>query len=164
MSRETVLARRVSLGLVLMLCGSGVAADDERAHFNYMMHCQGCHLADAAGSPGLVPRMKDFVGHFLRTADGREFLVRVPGVAGAPLPDDELTDLLNWMLVTFSREQLPPDFTPYSVAEVALLRTDQETDPEARRAEILRRIATVAPQLALQPELPEQEADGRDDH
>jgi len=113
-----------------------------------MVHCQGCHLPEAVGFAGHVPRMKDFVGYFLHSQEGREFIVRVPGAANSLLPDDQLTELLNWLLITYSTEQLPEPFVPFSVAEVAALRPELEADPEKTRMRILGRIAQDLPTLA----------------
>ena len=123
-------------------------ADDHRARTNYMIHCQGCHLPEAIGFAGKVPRMKDFVGYFLHSKEGREFVIRVPGVATASLPDDDLTEMMNWLLLTYSAEQLPEPFVPFSVAEVAALRSDLEADPETTRMRILKLIAQQLPSLA----------------
>jgi len=59
----------------------------ERPALDYAVTCQGCHRADGAGTPGTVPALAGSVGKFLRVPGGREFLVRVPGVAQAPLDD-----------------------------------------------------------------------------
>ncbi len=123
-------------------------ADDHRASINYMVHCQGCHLPEAVGFAGKVPRMKDFVGYFLHSREGREFVIRVPGVATSSLPDDELTEMMNWLLLTYSAEQLPKPFVPFSPEEVAVLRTNLEADPENTRMRILKQIAAELPSLA----------------
>jgi len=123
-------------------------ADDHRASVNYMIHCQGCHLPDAIGFSGKVPRMKNFVGYFLHSKEGREFVIRVPGVATASLPDDELAELMNWLLLTHSAEQLPDTFEPFSVEEVGALRPDLEGNPDKTRMRILEKIAEDLPSLA----------------
>jgi len=132
---------RILIVCVGLASAPGARADDERAHINYMLHCQGCHLADAMGFEGRVPRMNGFVGKFLETPEGRAFIIQVPGVATAPLPDDQLTELMNWMLVYFSAEQIPADFSPYTLDEVAMLRRDPVANPVSRRAEVLAAIA-----------------------
>jgi len=104
---------------------------------NYMINCQGCHLADGSGLPGSVPSMKDFVGKFLSVAGGREFLVRVPGSANSPLSDKELAELLNWILTTMSTEQLGSDFKPYNAAEVGALRANLLVDVDGTRARLV---------------------------
>ena len=142
--------RVILLGLVLASGSS--AADDERARINYLIHCQGCHLPQAVGVPGNVPRMKDFVGYFMHSTEGREFVVEVPGVSTANLNDEQLTELVNWLLLTYSAGQLPADFVPYSTDEVAELRRRPEQDPEMRRAEILERLAADLPALRTELE------------
>ena len=140
----------------ILALGCGIAAaDDNRARINYMIHCQGCHLPQAVGVPGNVPRMKDFVGYFLHSPEGREFVVAVPGVSTANLGDEQLTELVNWLLLTYSAEQLPPDFTPYSIAEVAELRQNPEANPERRRGQILEALAKKLPALTSEMQLNE---------
>jgi mono/diheme cytochrome c family protein len=96
--------------------------DEARAQSNYMLNCQGCHLADGTGLPGSVPSMRGIVGSFLAVPGGRDFLVQVPGSANAPLSNAELAELLNWILTTMSAEQLTPDFQYYTEAEVEQMR------------------------------------------
>ena len=142
------LLARVIIGALAVGIVPAANADDHRARINYMVHCQGCHLPEAVGFVGKVPRMKDFVGYFLHSRAGREFVIRVPGVATASLPDDELTEMMNWLLLTYSAEQLPQPFEPFSAEEVAVLRTDLEADPENTRMRILKQIAVELPSLA----------------
>lgn len=122
-------------------------ADDHRAKINYMLHCQGCHLPEATGFAGKVPRMKDFVGYFSHSDEGRAFLIRVPGVATSSLPDDQLAELMNWLLLTYSKQQLPQPFLPFTTDEVAALRPDLEADPQTTRMRILQQIAEGLPAL-----------------
>lgn len=110
------------------------------ARQNYILNCQGCHLPDAMGAPGLVPRMNGFVGNFLHVEGGREFIVRVPGSANAPIDDGELADVLNWMLQKFSREELPADFKPYEASEVEIYRSNPLIDVNGTRAVLIERI------------------------
>lgn len=136
--------------IMIVLAGGTVLADDGRAHVNYMLHCQGCHLPEAQGFEGKVPPMKDFVGYFLHSGEGREFLIRVPGVAQSALNDDEVAELMNWLLTTFSVDQLPRSYQPFTPAEVAALRADPVGDPEAAREIILSALATDLPLLAAE--------------
>lgn len=133
--------------LVLVTCGAALA-DDRRAEVNYMLHCQGCHLPEAAGFEGKVPPMKDFVGYFLHSAEGRDFLIRVPGVAHAALSDEEVAELMNWLVQSFSAAQLPDPYQPYTRDEVAMLRDHPERDPDAARQKILADLATRLPAVA----------------
>ena len=137
---------------LVILFAAGLApvavADDYRASVNYTLHCQGCHLANASGFENEVPRMKDFVGYFLHSSAGRAFLIQVPGVATASLQDEQLTELMNWLLLTYSKAQLPESFDPYSVSEVGALRARIEPEPQATRIRILDDIARALPALA----------------
>ena len=141
------IARIIAVTLLLGVA-SAAAADEQRARVNYMIHCQGCHLPEAEGYPGKVPRMKNFAGYFLHSQEGREFLLRVPGVATSSLANDQLTELMNWLMLTYSAEQMPSDSDPFTVAEVAALRENPEADPETTRTRILERIAEDVPELA----------------
>lgn len=92
---------------------------------NYQLQCAGCHLDDGEGSRANdTPRMKDFVGHFLKVEGGREFLVRVPGMSQSALSDAQLADLLNWLLREdgMAGKSMPAHYQPYSADEVARLR------------------------------------------
>jgi mono/diheme cytochrome c family protein len=114
----------------------------QKAALNWMINCQGCHGVDAMGSPNGAPPMPGVVGKFLQADGGREYLVRVPGVAISPIPDDELADLLNWMLLRFSCDALPVDFKPYDAAEVSALRADVLiTQAASERARLLARLS-----------------------
>jgi mono/diheme cytochrome c family protein len=100
------------------------ASSAARAQFNWVMHCQGCHGAEAQGTPGSVPRLAGNVGRFLQIAAGRAYLGRVPGVAFVELSDAELAELLNWVVQHFDAEHLPKAFTPYSGDEIRTLRRE----------------------------------------
>lgn len=96
----------------------------EGAARDYSRNCQGCH-GHAGYSVDEIPVLKDRVGYFVHTPEGRAYLVRVPNVAQAHLSDERLARLLNWLLVTYSARQMPADFTPYSAEEVGRVRRDK---------------------------------------
>ena len=123
---------------------AGEPADEAQARFDYMLNCQGCHLPDG-DSAGDVPRMKGFVGNFLKVPGGREFLVQVPGSANAPLDDARLAALLNWMLLEISRDELPEDFRPYTPEEVGEYRTMTLRDVLQTRAQLIQKVALLPP-------------------
>jgi hypothetical protein len=123
-------------------------ADDQQATSDYLIHCQGCHLPQAFGVPGHVPRMNNFLGYYLHSEAGRRFVVQVPGAATANLTDARLANLMNWLLLTYSEAQLPDNFKPYSVEEISRLRPNLEPDPMVTRVEILQSIAVDLPALA----------------
>lgn len=119
-------------------------ANENRARINYMLNCQGCHGSDAQGSKlASVPRMKNFVGNFLRVPGGRAYLVQVPGSANASLDDAELAELLNWMLPTLSAAQMPSPFSPYTANEITALRYSPQEDVMGTRERLIHAIDSL---------------------
>ncbi len=109
---------------IVVLAAAGVAHATPPDQL-YTLNCWGCHQPRAQGIPGSVPRLADSMGYFLHLPEGRAYLAEVPGVATAPLSDEEIAEVLNWMLLTFSRPQLPAHFVPYTAAEIRQYRTHQ---------------------------------------
>jgi len=93
-----------------------------KPQYDWVMHCQGCHGADALGTPGSVPRLAGTVARFLKVEAGRAYLGRVPGVAFAALSDSDVAALLNWVVLRFDFDHVPQGFTPYSREEIGQLR------------------------------------------
>jgi mono/diheme cytochrome c family protein len=88
----------------------------------YAENCEGCH-GWAGVSVTEIPTLKGRIGYFARIPEGRRYLMQVPNVALNPSSDEDIAAMMNWLLATFSREQLPADFVPYTAQEVAALRT-----------------------------------------
>jgi mono/diheme cytochrome c family protein len=107
----------------------------------YAENCQGCH-----GFKGVsvteIPTLAGRVGYFARSAEGRKYLVQVPNVALNPSSDEDIANMMNWFLTTYSRAQLPQDFQPYSAEEVALLRKERIDAPAVRRRVIAQLVAS----------------------
>jgi hypothetical protein len=131
-------AAAAGLALWVALAAGIGRAEDPR--IDYMLQCQGCHLADGAGTPGGVPPLKDFVGRFLEVPGGRAFLIRVPGSAQSPLDDARLAAVLNWMVRRFGPPRVAADFRPFTADEVARHRRPPLADVEAVRRELVRRM------------------------
>ena len=129
--------------MALAWCLAGVAlpaAADPR--IDYMLHCQGCHLPEGAGWPGRVPPLRGDFGRIAGVAGGRDYLMRVPGVADAPISSAALAGVLNWVMDNYNADTRPKDFVPFSVDEVAVARRNALMFPQARRMEIF---ATPSP-------------------
>ncbi|EJM37856.1 hypothetical protein PMI26_04823 [Pseudomonas sp. GM33] len=108
---------------------------------NYQLQCAGCHLGDGTGSAANdTPRMKGFVGNFLKVPGGREFLVRVPGMSQSALNNAQLADLLNWLMRKdgMAGESLPADYQPYTAEEVAALRAQTMLNLPGTRSELIK--------------------------
>ena len=117
--------------LALLLASSAAAAPPPRE--DYLLHCSACHGADGAGVPDVVPPLSD-LALFLATRAGRDYLVRVPGVAQAPLDDARLAALLDWVLRELSGVAPDPGF---AAAEVHALRAEPLRDAREARARVL---------------------------
>jgi len=108
---------------------------------NYQLQCAGCHLGDGTGSAANdTPRMKDFVGNFLKVPGGREFLVRVPGMSQSALNNAQLADLLNWLMREdgMAGKSVPTDYQPYSAEEVRALREKTMLNLPGTRAGLIK--------------------------
>lgn len=133
-------AAKVFIAGAMMMVSLATQATD-RVQFDYMMNCQGCHLPQGQGFPKRdVPAVNGHLGKFLHVEGGRDFLIQVPGSAQSDLNDERLTAVINWMLTTFSSEELPVNFQPYSVAEVSSLRKNPLIDVKGTRADLIEKI------------------------
>jgi hypothetical protein len=108
----------------------------------YQLHCMGCHGAGGSGDATRVPSVNQAMLRFARTAEGRNYLVRVPGIATSPLSDADLTALLNWMLEDFGAPGAPGALGAappirFSVAEVSQARRKPLADVAAARLRVL---------------------------
>jgi mono/diheme cytochrome c family protein len=136
-----MVARLFLVGIALLMSGTTLAASAGSARINYLLHCSGCHQQDGTGSiENGIPNMKGRVGHFLRTPEGRAFLVQVPGTSQAALNDADIAQLLNWMVDALSRNEVPANFLPYSSEEVARLRANRLDDVPGYRAGVVGRL------------------------
>ena len=93
-----------------------------RPQSNYLLGCGGCHGENGISNSKLVPDLHDQVGFYLNLPEGREYLVRLPNVAFSIMSDQELTDVLNFMVFRIGGASVPAHAPPYTLAEVARLR------------------------------------------
>ena len=136
------MSRLAALAACACLFAATARAQDPRV--DYMLQCQGCHLADGSGAPDAVPDLRGSLGRFLSVPGGREYLVRVPGAAQSPLSDERLAAVLDWMLREFGPAEATADFEPYRAEDVARWRADPYAEVQTVRRELLRRIAAHA--------------------
>jgi len=107
---------------------------------DYMLYCMGCHGTEAQGVPGRIPPLAVSLALFMRTAEGRNYLLRVPGAANSALPDAQLAAVLNWLAATYGAATQPPP-TPFTVAEVSSVRRTPLADVQARRRQVIEALA-----------------------
>lgn len=85
----------------------------------YLLNCGGCHGILGHSSDRAVPSLRGQVDAFLCLPEGREYIVRLPNVAFAPLSDGQLAALMNFVV---SLGKPRDDIEPYTAAEVGALR------------------------------------------
>jgi mono/diheme cytochrome c family protein len=130
--------RAAALAAAALFAAAGARAADPRV--DYMLQCQGCHLADGSGAPGAVPDLRGSLALFSTLPGGREYLVRVPGAAQSPLSDARLAALLDWMLREFGPAEVAAGLAPYRVEEVARWRAQPYAEVQSVRRELVSQI------------------------
>jgi hypothetical protein len=120
-----------------MLPGSAPAHEPS---MNYTLHCMGCHTPDGSAVPDRVPAIRTTLLPFARMAEGRKFLVQVPGAAQSTLSNAELAELLNWMIANLGSGAGAPSFTRYTEEEVAGYRQHALIEVRATRERLLAQV------------------------
>jgi mono/diheme cytochrome c family protein len=110
----------MALGALLVIAAALPARAEPPAQL-YMLNCWGCHRPNGEGIPGTAPPLQG-AADFLKVKGGRQYLIEVPGVSQSALNDAQVAEVMNWILRTFKKNQLPPDFKPYTTEEVQQLR------------------------------------------
>lgn len=119
-----------------------IADEAGKARYQFILNCAGCHQADGSGAKsGGVPTLRGQMGHFLKTPEGRAFLVQVPGTSNSSLSNGDIARMLNWMAGAFSADTVPADFQPYTEAEVTALRSRKLADVSAVRRGVVAQLA-----------------------
>ena len=122
--------KRLLPALVVWFAASGAHADSFEEH-DYILNCAGCHQVNGAGS-ATVPSLRG-LSVLSDSSRTRVYLIRVPGVAQAPLSDERLAALMNWLLERFTGKSPTPRYT---AEEVAHVRKSPLLDPSAERARL----------------------------
>src|ERR1700685_3163674 len=129
---------RTAISTFALICASMPMAWGYQPLVNYQLRCMGCHLADGSGQAGRVPSIRRSLVLFSATPQGRDYVIRVPGVAQSPLSNADTAALLNWMARNLSDLPPAPGFIDYSDAEIQRLRDRPLVQVRAIRARLLR--------------------------
>lgn len=89
---------------------------------DYLLNCGGCHGFNGVSNAKLVPSLKDLVGFYLRTPEGRAYLPRLPNVAFSTLSDQKLAAVLNYVVFEIGGNSAPVGAKPYDAVEVGRWR------------------------------------------
>lgn len=92
---------------------------------DYVEHCSGCHGMQGNSAPAAIPVLRDRVGYFMCSKEGRDYLIRLPNVAFSPIDDDqELADMMNFVVFGLGGRSAPKSARPFTAPEVSRLRRD----------------------------------------
>jgi mono/diheme cytochrome c family protein len=116
------------------------AADASEPAIDYTLYCQGCHGAQAQGVPGKVPPLAGTLALFMRTPEGRSYLLRVPGAANSALTDQQLAAVFNWLAQRYPATEAAAA-APITAGEVASARRSPLADVQATRRAVVRALA-----------------------
>jgi mono/diheme cytochrome c family protein len=133
-------ASLVTVGLAALLAGAPASASPAE---DYMLYCMGCHGAEANGVPGKVPPLAGSLALFMRTPEGRNYVLRVPGAANSALSDAQLSAVLNWIAERYAVPGGAPRPTAFTAAEVAGIRHVPLVNVQATRREVVRALAAA---------------------
>jgi hypothetical protein len=116
----------------------------ERGRIDYILHCSGCHAQDGRGleTKG-IPPVKDQIGYYLRLPEGRAFIMQVPGLLSAGMPDERAAGVMNWMIEYFAGRSMPADFVPYTAAEARRYRETRPADVAGTRKALAARLVEM---------------------
>jgi hypothetical protein len=92
---------------------------------DYVEYCSGCHGMQGNSAPAEIPVLRDRVGYFMCTKDGRDYLIRLPNVAYSAISDNqELADMMNFVVFGLGGASAPKGTKPFTAVEVKRLRAD----------------------------------------
>jgi cytochrome c553 len=139
-------ARQIACHVLASLCfvhfpviaGAQSLPGSVLAQQNWVLNCMGCHTQGAVGVAGKIPPLANSLGYFEHLPQGREYVIRVPGASNSALSDQELADVLNWLLVTLNSSALPKDFKPYTAQEITAHRRPALTNVARERSTLVR--------------------------
>jgi hypothetical protein len=93
------------------------------AKADYVEHCAGCHGVQGLSAPAKLPELRGRVGYMMCDADTRAYLLRLPNIAKSRLTDNQqLADMLNFMIFGMGGESVLPGTQPFTAAEVGYER------------------------------------------
>lgn len=127
-------------GFALLLATPPVTASPAQ---DYMLYCMGCHGAEARGVPGKVPPLAGSLALFMRTPEGRNYVLRVPGAANSALSDTELSAVLNWLAERYGAQDGGPAPAAFTPSEVMRTRHLPLVSVQATRRQVVSALAAA---------------------
>ncbi len=124
-----------NFSVIILLLAFSAASQAATPRTNYLLYCSGCHLVNGEGNHPNVPTLHGELGRMMTVPAMRDYLVQVPGAAQAPIDDEELTAVINWVLEQWNSDTLPENFNALTLDEVSAARKEILADPLRYRIE-----------------------------
>ena len=126
-----------SLFTILLFGTYAASLKAETPQLNYLRYCQGCHGDVGQGSArNSVPELEKAITKFLVYPEGRDYLVQVADVSQSPIVDQELADLLNWMIRRFGTKEIQEKFVPYKASDISEPRLNRPANTRELRKKL----------------------------
>jgi mono/diheme cytochrome c family protein len=124
---------------------AGVSTARADGHGVFISNCAVCHQPDGKGAPSVYPPLADSVGRYVAFKDGRTYVIDVVsfGMGGKidsagdsfegdmppwpQLSDEDVAEVLTYVLTGLNAKLLPADFKPISADEVKAERAKKLT-------------------------------------
>jgi len=135
--------RQLARSLILLALSAAASAEARSPKELYLLHCAGCHRPHGNGALPEVPGLRGDLGELVQVEGGRDYLVRVPGSAQAPVTDVELQHIVNWILEEFNASTLPENFSPLTLDEVRSARANVLPDPLKLRQQLWQKVTAA---------------------
>jgi len=136
-SRQKWLMGLILVWVVNSLLAQLAFAQSLSASNNYILHCSGCHGSDGIGSrTGGIPSLT-LVKSFTSDAEGRKYLMHVPGIAYSGLNNKEIAAVVNYVVARWGQLEVP--FRTFTVEEVDRLRAANIDDIVSYRRTLTKR-------------------------
>ncbi|MGZ8251030.1 MAG: c-type cytochrome [Methylophilaceae bacterium] len=146
---DKLFVTRIVLVLASCLSGATAMAGSRSASSNYILRCAGCHGMDGSGSSiGGIPSL-GLIKSFTSDAEGRMYVMHVPGVVNSSLSNQEIADVVNYAVEKWGAKDVP--FQHFSLEEVTRLRASNIDDIVSYRRNLTARYLTEGKLVAEYP-------------
>ena len=85
-----------------------------------------------------MPSLHGTLSKISSAPQGRDYVLRVPGVTRSLLSPAEVAEVLNWAILQFSDVEVAKQVRPFTAAEVAKARSQPLLEISTTRAKVLR--------------------------
>lgn len=118
----------------------------------YILKCSGCHGVSGMGAPEVgIPPFPGFIAPLARHPDGRVYIAHVPGVISSRLSDEQLVDVLNYVIEEWSGEDDLASTPLFTTEEFTRLRAVPVTNVVEFRRDVVTQMTAAGDPVADYP-------------